>query len=196
MDLWGWAGVAIGVVATLVLGVPPLWFAMRARRSHVRQLWVRAEPIIDESGGWQGGRVTITNGSDWPMWDVIIESPDMGSMDFSSVGPGEFISRNVSADLVPADELVTVQVTDARRRMWLWTPLSQVLSQIPPPTTPLAKLVQFIIRHSPELFVGRFHRLPESLLVILWGYHPERGDGVDHLSAHVRRAQEVRRGLN
>lgn len=196
MDLWGWVGVAIGVVVTVVLGVPPLWLAVRAKRSHVRQLWVRAEPSVDESGAWQTGRVTITNASAWPMWDVMVLSPEMQGMDFTSVGPGEFVSRNVSADLVPVDELVTVQVTDARGKVWLWTPLSQVLSQIPPPITPLAKFVQFIIRHSPELLHAQFHRLPDSLLVILWGYHPERGDGVDHLGRHIERARDVRRRLN
>jgi hypothetical protein len=124
--------------------------------------------IIDESGAWQIGRITIINGSDCPMWDVIVMSPDMHGLDFTSVGP-----EGLALD--PA----------------LAGPESG-----PTPITPLAKLVQFIIRHSPEPVRARFHHLPDSLLMILWGYHPERGDGVDHLGGHIERVRDVRRRLN
>lgn len=46
---------------------------------------------------------------------------------------------------------------------------------MPPPITPLARLVQSIVVRLPERAQARFARLPKGLVVFLWGYDTERG---------------------
>ena len=167
---------AIPVVLALVLGVPPLWFMWRSRRSHVRSVWARIEPLIADDGEWLEGRLTITNGSAWPVRNAIVLHPeDLAAEDFESVGPGETRTRRISASrlLNISDQMLTVQIEDTRHRTWLWTPIAGVISPIPPPITPLARLLQPVAR-LPERAQARFARLPYGAPCVPLGYDRRR----------------------
>lgn len=187
-------GLVIGLVGLALgfLSIPPLVLARRDRLSHVRTVWARAEPIIGENGGWTHSTLGVTNGSRWPVWDVVVIHPESESgADFSSVGPFESRTKTVDGDVAVFPETITLQVTDSVMRTWLWTPEASTLTPIPPPITPLARLVQFSYRFFPEWLKERFVRLPDRALVFLWGYHPEHGDGRDVQAEHMQRARRV-----
>lgn len=183
------AGVVLGAVAVF-LAVPPLVILYEDSRTHVRKVWARVEPIIGDDGAWQSGLITVTNGSGWPVRDVhVLYPPGLAAEDFESVGPGETRTRSVAVSRIQdhMTQAITVQVTDGRGRHWLWTPVANILSPIPPPINPLAKVVQWVMR-------GR--RLPDwilrrrGLVIALWGYHPE-GDADDYTGAHIEQAKRV-----
>lgn len=183
---------SVGVGVTLVLGLPPLWVMFRNRRSHIRKLWARIDPVW-EDGVRNGGWLLVTNGSDWPAWDVIVMTPDvLHATDFESVGPGEvrrrFISERELGSVI--DQGVTVQVEDVRHKHWLWTPIAETLSPIPPPITPLAHIFQFVVRLLSDRWQTNFlGQLPHGLLILLWGYDPMGTESEDYLEGHDRRAR-------
>lgn len=192
MELFLWC-IAVGV--TLLLGVPPLWVMVRNHRSHIRKLWARIDPAW-EDGVRNGGWLIITNGSDWPAWNVLVMSPDpLHATDFESVGPGEarrlFVSEQELGAVI--DQEVTMQLEDVRHKCWLWTPIAETLSPIPPPITPLARSFQSLMKLlSDRRQITFLTQLPHGLLVLLWGYDPMGADSEDYLDSHLRRARQNR----
>lgn len=175
----------VGLVLSVVLGVPPLYLERQRRRTHVRQVWARLEQLRQPLEGdmnsfvHQGGRLALRNGGHVPVWEIIVLEPHVvAGQDFSSLGPGEALEREVpeAAMRAVSDEAVTLQLRDSNGRTWQWTPLRQLLRQIPPPLTPLARLVQWTSRFWPDSWYRRFCRLPKPLQRFLWGYDPEGED--------------------
>jgi hypothetical protein len=182
------AGVVIGVVA-VVLTVPPLVVLHRDYSTHVRKVWARVEPILADDGQRLSGVIIITNSTAWPVRDVIVlHPPGLATEDFESVGPGETRRRPVAVERIQdhMTQAITIQVQDGRGRRWLWTPIADTLSPIPPPISPLAKIFQRIMRgrRLPEWIVRR-----RWLVIALWGYHPEHGRQGDYTQEHIDQAR-------
>lgn len=146
------------------------------------------------NGGW----LTLTNGSDWPAWNVLVMAPEeLHATDFESIGPGEvrrrFIPEQEMGTVIDQD--VTIQLDDARHKSWLWTPITETLSPIPQPIPPLARVVQFVVgrlsdRRQNDLHTRFLARLPHGLVVLLWGYDPVGAETADYLESHLSRANE------
>jgi hypothetical protein len=186
--LWG-----LGLAVTVWLGLPPLLNMREEQRSHIRSVWARVEPVIDD-GVWIGGRLTVVNGSRWPVWNVIVMDPaSLHAEDFTSVGPGETRIRQISVERMDGiyDEAVTIQIRDSGGRLWFWTPETSTLSPIPRPVTLLQRLVQRVHAGLPGRAQDWFSRLPPRLIVYLWGYNPEgEQEGEGYLESHLRRAAQ------
>lgn len=195
-------GFSLVGVAALVLTIPPLWTARRAKLTHVRQVWAHAEPIRSEAEpGYSRSLLVVTNGGAWPVWNVMIVHPEpvAGHIDFTSVGPYCHRTHPAPASAASSTALLTMYVTDHRGKLWLWSPEAQTITPIPLPIHRLARLVQFLVRHSPGTAAGRaLTRLPDGLLVFLWGYHPEgrREGDIDPFEDHLRRVRDKLRETN
>lgn len=173
------------------LAIPPLYLLYRDYTTHVRKVWARVEPIVADDGEWLSGLITITNGSAWPVRQVIvIHPPALVAEDFESVGPGETRTRSVAVSRIQDDitRALTVQISDVRGRLWLWTPIADTLSPIPPPISPLARLVQHLMsgRRLPDWILRR-----RWLVIALWGYHPEHGRSGDYTEEHIEQARRA-----
>lgn len=187
----------VPVILTILLGLPPLWLTWRSRRSHIRKLWARIEPVW-ESGERNGGWLILTNGSEWPAWNILVMAPEeLDGTDFESVGPGEirrlYIPEQKMGSII--DNVVTIQIEDIRQKLWIWTPIAQTLSPIPPPIPLLAKIIQFLVKELQDRQRTNFHtrllsRLPHGLVVLLWGYDPMGVETDDYFESHLRRAKE------
>lgn len=194
MSFWSWM---IPVALTILFGAPPLLEMWSRRRSHIRHLWVRLDPVW-ENGVLNGGWLILTNASAWPVWNVLVMAPkEIHGTDFESVGPGEVRRLFVPEQRMAStnENVVTIQVHDIKRKMWLWTPIAHTLSPIPPRIPLLAKIIQLLVKHLTEHQQTIFHtrllrRLPRGLVILFWGYDPMGVETEDYLEIHLRRVNE------
>jgi hypothetical protein len=124
-----------------------------------------------------GGHLTIKNNSEWPVTEVIVMSPDwLPRSHIPYLGPGREHVEQLPLEQIrpvgPSDEPVSLQLQDARSRLWRWTPTAGQLSSIPPPIPVHAHVAQWLARRIPWLFRPFFRILPKRAQVWLWGYDP------------------------
>lgn len=174
----------VGVIVTVLLGVPPVWLEVKHQRSHVRLVSARVEPTwrpVDNDLSHRvltGGRFTVVNAGPLPVWDVSVSHPNgLDAAYARRLGPGERYELDLPEaflrNLDDGDMYVSLALCDAHRRNWLWTPEFDQLERAQPRITPLARLVQWSSRRWPEAWHDRFVRLPKPVLRVLWGYDPE-----------------------
>lgn len=174
MDFLWWIPVAL----TLLLGVPPLWMAWRDHRTHIRRVWARIETVWEfetlEQATANGSRLVITNGSDWPIWNVRVEEPLMLLTDFDSIGPHERVEVPINepvASQIFANH-VSLRLDDVRHNQWAWTPETQTIKRIGGFNHPIAWLTLRVVERwmDPDKVIDWIIQRPRWVSYVLWGW--------------------------
>ncbi|WP_137159988.1 hypothetical protein [Blastococcus sp. CCUG 61487] len=186
----------VGIVSGLLAGViSGLWVARiierREQQRQARLVTASITPIWESRGGLgntralTGGYLTVKNSSDWPVRNVHVLEPEwIGHPHWPYLGPGREHVDPVSLDLMEAnggtvDLPVTLQITDVRGRTYQWRATTDELfdsSWIPVHSRPVQWLARQLPPKAEHILNKVLFKLPEPVMIWLWGYHPATGE--------------------
>lgn len=180
------AGLVISALGLLgILTFVPRFRDHWDRRRHVRDVRTRMDPVwqfVEVTGASRarvltGVRLVVFNSGKWPVRDVIVlHPPCVAGEDRDEIASGESWKLDLPLELAQDEyeQPVVLQLVDVRNRCWQWASAENELAAIPPPISPIARLIQWSARRFwPEHLHEKFIRLPKRVQRLLWGYDPE-----------------------